>query len=500
MAGFATTREAEVLLAEHGLLKQPAKESVSVLGLSNNSKETKPGDLFICKGFSFKKEYLEMAEQKGAFSAIGEQEIAGSRLPFILVTDIRKAMSLLAKAFYEEPSAHFCLVGITGTKGKTTTAYDLKAIFDAHVGRETGLLSTVERFVGGLHEPSHLTTPESLDLQQLFCVANSHKLPYLTMEVSSQAYKLDRVYGQKFQYGLFLNFGEDHICDHEHSDLEDYFSCKLQLMKNCETAVVCKETDRLEEICSVASRWAKKVLLVGVEDETCDYSASQLQKEQMGFSFLIHEKKSGLIWPCRLSQEGRFNVSNALAAIAVAREEGISPETIQKALENLQVPGRMNLIAGKDLHIFVDYAHNDLSFRALFDSICQDYPEAKRIVVAGAPGERAHSRRKDIGSLCGKYADLAIFTADDPGFEDPLIICKQMEAFAKEAGEAEIRIETDRTKAVEMAVREAPAGSVVILAGKGHEVTQRVRGTYEPYESDAAVARRVLEETGRCGK
>jgi len=492
MAGLQSLSEIKKMLFQAGLQAECFGADVHIFGLSNNSKEVRKSDLFICKGFGFKPEYLKMAEEKGAVAYLGEHPVSSVTLPFLQVSDVRKAQSLVAKAFYENPSDAFTLVGITGTKGKTTTAYDLKTLLDACTGKETGLLSTIERFVGDEHEPSHLTTPESLDLQQLFVRAKENGLPCVTMEVSSQAYKMERVYGQKFDFGLFLNFGADHICEREHPDLEDYFACKLQLMRACKTAIICRATDRFEQIYTTAKSCAEKVLVIGSEGD-CDYLLCDVVKEAIGFSFTVCQK--GFEKSCRyfLPQEGRFNLENALAAITVGHEMGFPHEQMAEALKHVAVPGRMNLLQGGGVRVLVDYAHNKLSFQSLFDSLKKDYPDADLIVVAGAPGERDHARRTDIGELCGKYAKRVIFTSDDPGFDDPQEICLQM-AKAAEGGGAEIEICIDRTAAVEKAVGMAKAGDVVILAGKGHEVTQRVRGEYVYYESDAAIAKRMLIE------
>jgi len=483
---------AEALLRQEGLLAAGSGRSACITGLSNNSQAAKAGDLFICKGYGFKPSYLQMAAERGAVCYLAEEAVEGACLPFLRVTDVRKAQSVLARWFYGVPSSSFVLTGITGTKGKTTTAFDLQAILSAYAGRPTGLISTVERFVGDEHQPSHLTTPESLDLQQLFARARDNALPYVTMEVSSQAYKVDRVYGQFFDFGIFLNFGADHVSPREHPTVEDYLCCKLHLMENCHTAVICRETAYFDRVYAAASQHAQKVRLVGIERDDCDYIARNIKKETFGFSFEVQEKGRAETFTFHLPQEGRFNVENALAAIAVGREAGVPLSVMAPALEALRVPGRMNMITGAGLRVLVDYVHNRLSFQAVFDSLKKDYPGAPLYVVAGAPGERAEARRDDIGSLCGANAARVIFTSDDPGFDDPMAICQRMARAAADSGSAQVDIVIDRTAAVEQIIREAPDGAVIVLAGKGHEVTQRVRGQYEPYESDAVVARRAL--------
>ncbi|HKM28650.1 MAG TPA: Mur ligase family protein, partial [Anaerovoracaceae bacterium] len=291
------------LLDFHGLLVDKAGNmETSFTGICNNSKEINQGELFICKGLGFKKEYLEGAIKDGATCYVAEMDY-NVDLPYVLTKDIRKAQSLIAAAFYDHPYRAFCLTGITGTKGKTTTTYDLEALLSTYAGRPTGLLSTVERFVGDDHMVSHNTTAESLDLEKLFLRAKENNLPYVTMEVSSQAYKQDRVFGLHFNYGVFLNFGEDHISPNEHENLEDYFACKLQLMTHCDTAIICKSTDRFDNIYRVAKAHARKVMVLGLEDESCDLTAINIKKEHLGFTFDVKEKSTGKVYPYSTIQE-----------------------------------------------------------------------------------------------------------------------------------------------------------------------------------------------------
>ena len=210
-------RALEVLLRQHGLLAAPAGRDAAVTGICNDSRQARPGDLFICKGYGFKPEYLEMARSRGAVCALAETDFPGVDIPCVRVSDVRKAQSLAARWFYDEPSDSLTLIGVTGTKGKTTTSYMIQAITNALAGRPTGLSSSAGRYCGGPDVDIHLTTPESLDLQWLFAQARDHGLPYMTAEVSSQAYQVERVYGEHFDIGVFLNFSEDHISPKEHA-------------------------------------------------------------------------------------------------------------------------------------------------------------------------------------------------------------------------------------------------------------------------------------------
>ena len=263
-------RALEVLLRQHGLLAAPADRDAAVTGICNDSRQARPGDLFICKGYGFKPEYLEMARSRGAVCALTETDFPGVDIPCVRVSDVRKAQSLAARWFYDEPSDSLTLIGVTGTKGKTTTSYMIQAITNALAGRPTGLSSSAGRYCGGPDVDIHLTTPESLDLQWLFAQARDHGLPYMTAEVSSQAYQVERVYGEHFDIGVVLNFSEDHISPKEHASMEEYLQCKLHLLENSSRAVICRETAQFDRVYDTARRCCRETLLVGMDRDDCD--------------------------------------------------------------------------------------------------------------------------------------------------------------------------------------------------------------------------------------
>lgn len=486
------TTELESVLRSGGLLLRGIGRNVDILGVSNDSRAVKPGDLFICKGYGFKPEYLEKAREAGAVCYLAQEELE-SDLPAILVSDVRKAQSLAAQWFYDYPSRAFTLVGITGTKGKTTTTYMTRAVMDAVTGTKTGLLSGMEHDLGGEVTYTHLTTPESLEMQQLFAEARERKLPIVTAEISSQAYQVHRVYGQHFQYGVFLNIGPDHISPHEHPTMEDYLHCKEALLENSDTAIIVRSTDYFDHVLAAAKK-AKRTLVVGMaEDGECDYAASGVQKLPRGYAFTVTEKATGRRDIYKVGMDGLFNIENALAAIAVGRDMGGDPAVISTALEHLVVPGRADVMDGAGLKVFINYMHNGISCQAVLKALKKDYPDKFVTVVIGIAGQRSPARIQGVGEACGRYADRAFFTADDPDLEDPRDIDIRL-AHAAADGTAEVIIEPDRVIAVERALREAPVGSVVVLGGKGSEDTQRVNGVYVHYESDPVIATRVLAE------
>ena len=242
MSKVCQSRDLEALLQRKGLLVQGSTVPTTFTGICNNSKEAKAGDLFVCKGMAFKPEYLKMAADQGAIIYMAEQPIDNVTLPYILVKDVRKAQSVLARWFYDEPSNSFQLVGVTGTKGKTTTTHMTHAVMDAVYGRATGLISGVTCSVGSEVEAPHISTPESLELQYFYSLARQNGLPAVTSEISSQAYNVDRVYDQPFNYGIFLNIAPDHISDYEHPTMENYLACKIALLENSEVGVICRDT------------------------------------------------------------------------------------------------------------------------------------------------------------------------------------------------------------------------------------------------------------------
>lgn len=477
------------LLREQGLLREvvncPAE--LTFTHITYDSRTATPGSLFICKGMNFKPEYLTSALQNGASCSLSEKRILWDA-PALLVTDARKALAAVAIEFYGHPADKLKLIGLTGTKGKTTTTYYIKNILDAYLPYRSAVLSTVEMFTGGESTEAHLTTPESLELQQCFEDTLEHKIGYLTMEVSSQAYKLQRTYGTTFEVGMFLNISEDHIGPLEHPDFEDYFRCKLELMKNCRTAVIYRGTDRFETVFSTAKANAERVLVYG-EDSSCDTWVENIVKETPGFSFSVCTAESRRTF--RIRMEGRFNVMNALAAVTAARSLGVDDESIARGIENVSVQGRMNFYEADGKTVIVDYAHNFLSFTELFRSLKQDFPGRPIKVLCGCPGHKNMKRRVDIGHLCGEYADYVYLTAEDPGFEDPTDICREMAGYIGERHHNYIII-PDRTEAIETAIREAAPGELLILAGKGEEDYQKVCGRYDYYESDIAIAKRCL--------
>ncbi|GAB2025726.1 UDP-N-acetylmuramoyl-L-alanyl-D-glutamate--L-lysi ne ligase [Lactovum odontotermitis] len=484
------------ILKKNDLLSESRIENpeAEVRNISYNSSEVTADTLFFVKGVHFKEEYLVQALAAGASAYVAEQKYALDA-DYILVSDIRLAISILAPIFFENPADDLDLIGITGTKGKTTVAYFLKNILDAASGTETGLMGTEETITGISHVGSHNTTPEPIDLQNFLDEAREVQLPYFTMEVTSQAYKVGRVRGITFDHGIWLNIAEDHISPAEHPDFEDYISCKLQLMLHSREVLINRGTDHFERVLKTAasSELQPAISLYGAENfrDEVDYYYCNLGKDGALQTFTVKSGRTGYSEDFAIRTVGLFNVENATAAVAQAKLLNIPDVAIRSGLLKTVIPGRMNIMEKDGITFVVDYAHNFMSFSALFKSIRQDYPDNKIIAVGGAPGEKAYQRRKDFADVVSQYADYIYITAEDPQFESVREISEEIASFLPENTRYEI-IE-DREAAIRAAYASAQPGDVIVLLAKGTEAFQKVCGKWAPYPSDVVLAQELLK-------
>ena len=485
------------LLSKNGLVERYSiKNPEQEIGyISYTSEDIAENTLFFCKGARFKEQYLSEAVQKGAVCYMSERKYdsVGQKTGYIITNDIRRSIAEIAPLYYGYPYQKLTLVGVTGTKGKTTAAHFIKNILDEFTNSETGLSSSIQKYTGRRSEESHLNTPEPCDLQKYFHESLASGIKYFTMEVSSQAYKADRVRGVTFDNGIFLNIAEDHISPAEHENFEDYLSCKTEFLKNCSNIVINCETDCFDRVLEAAksSESLKQITLFGGEKvkNSCDYYYSDVKKEARGTSFCVKNDKTGYFAEFTIMMPGRFNAENAAAAIAMCKTLGIGDESIKKGLLKTKIPGRMEVFENGGVTVIVDYAHNLLSFTKLYESLSIDYPNQKIISVGGAPGEKAYRRRKDFADVAGKASDYVYLTAEDPQFEDVQTICEEIAGYMPSVPH---QIICDRAEAVTKAVNGAKPGDVVVLLAKGGENYQKVRGKYEFYESDVTIAKNIL--------
>lgn len=509
------------LLAEQNLLvvQQGTARETQITGAACDSRHVAPNNIFVCKGAAFKPAYLEQALSAGAVAYLCSEEAADAlaqvapEVPALVVSDVRRAMALVSAAAFDHPDLSYTTVGLTGTKGKSTTAYMLDSILKA-AGKHTGLIGSIETNDGIERFESINTTPEAPDLWRHLANARSAKLDAMVMEISSQALKYDRSLGVHLDIACFLNLGRDHISPLEHPDFEDYFASKLKIFKQCNTAVVNLATIHLDRVLNAARQAnlegkVPELITVSsqgpepVECGSCDMVfpdiwATDIQTQGANLSFIAHGGQEEGAWelPVTLSFPGTFNVDNALVAIACAKQMGIANEAITKGLAQVQVPGRMQAIpTGNDqLVAVVDYAHNATSMEALLSSLRKTYPAPWQLnVVFGSTGSKGLERREGMGKAAGKYADRIILTEDDPGMEDPADICAQIAEHVEAQGNTNYTVVLDREDAINQLVAGATLPAVIAAVGKGPDCYMEREGRIDPYEGDAALLMRALK-------
>lgn len=504
-----------LILKEHHLLKSSAVQDAVPTKLdyiSYDSRDIKTNTLFFCKGQGFRPTYLSMAKENGAVCYVAEQPYPeGKGMHALIVRDVSKAMALLSAAFYNFPQDDLYVVAFTGTKGKTTSAYFLKEMLDEVNGGRTALISSVDDVVGPNPEDrfkSSLTTPESLDLFRDMRTAVDNGMTHLVMEVSSQAYKKNRVFGLTYDLGFFLNITPDHIGPNEHPNFADYLHCKLQLMVNSRKCIINAMTDHFDEVYAAATTTTNPDSIYLFADnkfenpnlkKTIDFRFESVETDMAETKFKLYcesemAKKLPIAGEYTLQMIGDFNEINGTAAIIGAGLAGENYQEAAKGIRHVTIPGRMEtLLSNNHGTIVVDYAHNKASMMALMGFMKKEFNNPKVIVVVGAPGDKGVSRRPGFSESLSAYADKAFLTTDDPGFEDPKDIADEINA-GIDHSKVDVTIELDREKAIHDAIAMADKNDIVLICGKGADPYQKIRGVDTPYPTDIKVAEKVIKD------
>ena len=468
---------------------------LDIKNIENNSKNVTKDSLFIAiKGFEFDgHKYVEEAIEKGAIAVMLDMnaDLKGLKIPqnitIVIAEDTRIGLAVSACNFYDNPSRKFKLIGITGTKGKTTTTYMIKSILEKQ-GYKVGLIGTIENYSGNESlGKSSRTTPESLELQRLFSKMVDEKVDIVVMEVSSQSLKLNRVYGCDFDIGVFTNFYKDHISPKEHPDMEDYFNSKLKLFSMCKKGFVNADDFKAYKVIKLSNNCEIKTY--GINNDA-NLLAKDITVTNISVDFKI--KLGTKNERVKVNVPGRFSVYNSLAAISVANEFNATPEQIKEGLENISVPGRSELVPNKkELAIMIDYAHTPESLENILSAV-KTYTRGRVICVFGCGGDRDKTKRPLMGEVAGRVADFSIVTTDNPRTEDPSQIISEIEeGISKTKGK--YKIIEDRREAIKEALKMMNKNDIVVLAGKGHEPYQEINGEKLPFD-ERIIVKEILAE------
>lgn len=453
-----------------------------------DSRRAVPGALFVCvDGFKTDgHKFIQSAIDNGATTFLVQKDVpAIDDITIIKVPDTRYALAHVSAVFFEHPSRDFTLLGITGTKGKTTITYMIKSILE-QADQMVGLIGTVANIIGSEKMPAQRTTPESLDLQEVFDNMKYKGADTVVMEVSSQGLKLSRVACSDFDIGVFTNLSEDHIGGDEHPDMEDYLNSKIKLFSLAKRGLVnvdCGYSDRVFESSQC------ECMTFGISNKA-DISAQDIVTHADRVEFFVTTPwfSSNVV----VSVPGKFSVYNALAAIGVTGMMGIAPEHIVNGLKDIHIPGRAEIVPtpNKPYIVMIDYAHTPDSLRNILQTVKEFVPN-RLISVFGCGGDRDRTKRPQMGKISGEIADITLITSDNPRTEEPMDIIKDIEEGIKET-DGQYSIIQDRTSAIRHAMKIAQKGDIIVLAGKGHETYQIFKDKTIHYD-EREIVKDILE-------
>ncbi|QQE75893.1 UDP-N-acetylmuramoyl-L-alanyl-D-glutamate--2,6-diaminopimelate ligase [Brevibacillus composti] len=481
------------LLAPLLPVKVTGEDSIEITGLTADSRKVKPGCLFIClPGFTVDgHQFAAKAVEMGAVAVLAEKDV-DVPATIVRVPDTRRAMAMLADRFYGSPTRTLKVIGVTGTNGKTTTTHLIDKILHDQQ-KQTGLIGTIHRRIGEVTEEMKNTTPDALELQESFRRMLDIGTEYATIEVSSHALEMGRVRGCEIHTAVFTNLTQDHL-DY-HKTMENYRHAKSLLFaqlgnvydpKRLKTAVLNADDEASALFATVTPA---RVITYGI-DKPADVRAEEISISTQGTSFVAHTFAGSIRLSLKLM--GKFNVYNALAAMAVGLAEGIPLAEIKSSLEQVQgVNGRFEAVnAGQPFAVLVDYSHTPDSLENALTTI-REFAKGKVFCVVGCGGDRDKTKRPIMAQIATKYADLAVLTSDNPRSEEPEAIISDMLAGLAETAPERYTSIVDRREAIHHAVSQASEGDVILIAGKGHETYQIIKGEVLSFD-DREVAKEAI--------
>ena len=451
------------------------EKDIDIKGISINSKEVKEGYLFVAiKGYIRDgHDYIKEAINNGASVVIVDEDRIDEFKDngYVLsAKNTREICSIIACNYYDNPSKSFKLIGITGTKGKTSTSFMIRNIL-LKADKKVGIITTVATYINDKKLfDNDRTTPEPLKLQETFKIMKDNNCEYVVMEVSSQSLKLGRVDHSYFDIGMFLNLSEEHVSKNEHKDLNDYFLCKSKLFDMVKIGFTNIDDKKGKELIDLKPNCKLNEISIN------EASDILITNKYTSFKTNINNKEESVKIPIL----GKYSIYNALFSIRLSESLKIDTSSIIEGIENTHVPGRSELVKNNlDLTIMIDYAHNSNSLENILKSL-KEICKGKLICVFGCAGDRGKSKRKEMGKISGKISDYSIITSDNPGSEDPIVICKEIEVGIKEITN-NYEIIVDRENAIKKAVKIANKDDIILLAGKGHENYQIIGEEKVPF-------------------
>lgn len=459
---------------------------VDITTVAYDSRRVERGSLFICiKGaVADGHRFAEAAVNKGASALVVEDDVTvPENVTVIRVEDSRYALACIAAEYFGNPADKLKVIGITGTKGKTTTTYLVKSILDS-AGHKCGLVGTIETIIGDKVIKASNTTPESYVLQDYFKQMVDCGCDCVVMEVSSQGLMLHRTAGFTFEIGIFTNIEPDHIGPHEHKDFNDYLHCKSLLFKQCRHGIVNIDDKHADYIINNASC---DIVTYGFS-EKADFRAANTKlvsgKGYLGIDYDLQGKENMRV---EIDLPGKFSVYNSLTAIAICSYFGIDSNTICDALKDAKVKGRIEMIkVSDDFTLMIDYAHNAMSLESLLTTL-REYNPTRLVCLFGCGGDRSRDRRFSMGEVSGKLADLSVITSDNPRTEEPLAIIDDILVGIKKTT-GKYTVIPDRRKAIEWVIHNGQPGDIIVLAGKGHEDYQEINGVKHHLDEREVIA------------
>lgn len=466
-------------------------DQTEITTLVNDSRQVRQGSVFVCisgavsDGHRFAREVAE----KGASALVVEKEVdVPGHVTVIRMKDTRYGLALMSAAYFGYPAEKLKIIGITGTKGKTTTTYMIKSILE-DVGHRVGLIGTIEAVIGEKKIPAANTTPESYTIHKYFAEMVEAGCDSVVMEVSSQGLMLHRTAGIPFEIGIFTNLGHDHIGPNEHKDFDDYKRCKGLLFKQCRLGIANVDDPWFEDVFREATC---RVETFGLSREADLRAENTHLVSRPGYLGVAYHVSGKMDFDVEIDIPGTFSVYNSLTAIAVCGHFGVRPEVIQKALKAAKVKGRIEMVKVSDeFTLMIDYAHNAMSLESLLTTL-KEYHPARLVCLFGCGGNRSKDRRYEMGEVSGRLADLTIITSDNPRFEEPQDIIDDIKTGIGRTSGKYVEI-CDRKEAIRYAIANGQTGDVIVLAGKGHEDYQEIKGKKYPMDERVLIAE-VLEE------